>query len=139
MPIMKGLVVGNTITIDYEFIVNLDKYQNKEVEVIIDKPTKPKSSYRYFYGVICATLAKHVSVDVDVIRDFLCGKFLTREVQIDGEDLFLTKSLSSLTAEEYDVFIAQCELFINEKWGLLLPNHHDYFQYVSERYDDNNF
>lgn len=139
--IIQGTVAGNVIEIDFEYSVNLDKLQGKKVELTLEKAQKTNAHHRYFYGVVCATFAQHIGIKNDQAARYLCNKFLTAEEDINNKLIFLTRSLSQLTKEEYFNFINKCESYLSAEYGVLLPVSEDYNSEINEFYakNSNNF
>jgi len=128
-----GTVQQDKILIDYEYLHNFDNFQQKKISFEFETVKKAKVAYHYFYGVICENVAAELGITIDQARDLLTTELLTYELTLnDGSKSFATKSLSSLSKEEYVKFINNVEQYISKRWRILLPAHPIYAEYEKE-------
>jgi len=114
----KGHIVPN-----YEYLSTLLENSGANITCVIDKQRKNVEQNRYFYGVICYSLAEHLNQDPEDIRDWLLQKFTGREVEVNGETLICSKSLSLLNDYELTELIYEVENWIGQNFKLMLATH----------------
>ncbi len=107
---------------DIFFMPAVLEHLHKTVEITINKEVKKNIRYRYFYGIICKTIADAFKITPNQARDFLVQKFLSYELEVDKDVWLVAQNTSSLTAEKFDDFLYQIEQYASNELGILLIN-----------------
>lgn len=98
------------------------EYLHQTVEITINKNVKKNKLYRYFYGIICKTMADALGITPNEARDFLVQKFLSYDLEIGKDTWYVAQNTSSLTTEEFDNFLYKIEQYASNDLGILLIN-----------------
>jgi hypothetical protein len=122
LSITAEIDVEGHIVPDMFFMPAVLEHLHQTVEITINKEVRKNRRYRYFYGIICKTMADALKITPNEARDFLVQKFLSYDLEI-GKDVWLVaQNTSSLTAEEFDNFLYKIEQYASNDLGILLIN-----------------
>lgn len=97
--------------------------ENKECLLTIGekKNQRTMSQNRYYNGVILKLIGEHLGYDRDEVHDILTAKFLKKIVNVDGKDMVVVRSTTSLTTEEMSNYIEKCKRFSAIELGCFIP------------------
>lgn len=111
------------IEANFEYTPVLLSNMNTKITCTINKQRKRVEDNNYFYGVICYSLAEYFDADIDDTRDWLLAKFTQREVEINGEKLKCSRSLSALSDYEVSELVVEIQDWIGKNFKLMLMTH----------------
>lgn len=78
------------------------------------KNQRTMSQNKYYNGIILKLIGEHLGYD-------LTAKFLKKIVNVDGKDMVVVRSTTSLTTEEMSNYIEKCKRFSAIELGCFIP------------------
>lgn len=108
----------------------LEGLEGKEVEEIVQKPSKSKTlqQLRYVHGVVFKLASEASGYTPEEVKGLLKGQFLTKYVKLSdkGPKFFkevpIVRSLADLKTDEMAGFIDECIILIAKHWHCVIPS-----------------
>jgi len=104
----------------------LKTIHNGEYELVIKKKVKKRSLDQNALMWLCyACIEKETGTDKNDIHAYYCGKFLKREVEINGKIESVVGGTRNLTTVEFKYFLDRVQADVHVEFGISLPNPED--------------
>jgi len=89
------------------------------------KNQRTMSQNKFYNGVVLKLIGEHLGYDRDEVHDILTAKFLKKIVNVDGKDMVVVRSTTSLTTEEMSNYIERIKIWASKEIGVFIPDSSD--------------
>ena len=105
------------------YAVWMDNLDGKECVITIGekKNQRSMSQNAYYNGVVLKIIGEHLGYDRDEVHEILAAKFLKKISKVDGVDMVVVRSTTSLTTDEMSNYIEKCKRFSAMELGCFIP------------------
>ncbi len=117
------------------YIEKLPEGKKYKVSVTLHRDRRSLSQ-NSLYWLWLNCISAETGNDVDALHDYFKGRFLSRKVEIFGDECSVGTSTTKLNTAEFTAFLDKVQQFAAGE-GIILPNPEDlYFEQFYQQYKD---
>lgn len=103
-------------------------HEGKYVQMTLRQQGKPRSNHqnRYYHGVVLQMIADETGHTPEEIHAFCKSMFLPRlHVLLAGHEIEVPKSTTTLSTDEFEVYLDRVRAFAAQELGIAVPLPHE--------------
>lgn len=99
------------------------------------KKIRSSNQNKYYWGVIISLISKETGTDPEDVHKVLTSKYLHKEIEINGESVFIIGSTTDLSTIEFEKYMEECRRWASSFLSIIIPDpencakHSDFSEY----------
>ena len=130
--IILGRIKNKRIQVQRFFQPELEKLEEKSVEIKVVENTRSSQANRYYWGVLIKIVADWSGFTSDEVHQEFRKKFLTYEKVHKNKTYKFTKSTVDLKVSEFSEYLKKCINYTQQELELIIPEPDSEFEYPEE-------